>query len=130
MILAERGGEDSIFSAAPLEMAMRKVFARLCRQESTRAIPFDQYGCNWQLEKTINYRTGVPFTEDEAWELLADTLEDTRCIMRRVKEMREPPNIPAYFFLISNGSYPVIYWKFQNIVQPIIYARSFHYSNP
>lgn len=75
-----------------------------------------------------NERTGMPYTEAEAFEALACAFEDPAIEVSAVT-LRVPPGKIAYVVLIPQSSgRPPIYGKVQ-LGSGQVLARSFHYSD-
>ncbi len=106
---------------------IRNQLALLCRRGRNRKVALN-LPCDWHPMTVHNERTGMPYTEAEAFEAIADALDDLR-IEVTVVTLRIPPGRTAYELLIpqSKGCAP-IYAKVQ-LGSGQVLARSFHYSD-
>ena len=106
---------------------VREQLALLCRRGRNRRVALN-LPCDWHPMTVYNQRTGMPFTEAEAFEAIADALLEAT-IEVTVVTLRIPPGKTAYELLIPqpNGCAP-IYAKVQ-LGSGQVLARSFHYSD-
>lgn len=105
----------------------RVQLALLCRQGKLRRVA-RQYPCDWHPGTVLNLRTGLPYSDPEAFEAIGFALAEPS-IEVLVVTLRVPPNRDGYELLIPQGSgRPPIYIKVQ-LGPGIVLGRSFHYSD-
>lgn len=106
---------------------IRREAALLARRKSARSTTFSRdIPCEWRPMTVINLEDGNPFTQEAAWEFVAEKLQDQAQPARWV-ELRRPPGKRAIEMVISYGGRE-IYVKVQ-LGAGTIHGRSFHYSN-
>lgn len=107
---------------------LRTQIAALCRRRSVRSSTFtSEEPTVWRPQTIENPRTGLYFSDDSAWELIAALVEAGHEV--RVVSLRKPPGAVGYelTYEIPNGS---IYMKFQlSPGRNLILGRSFHWSD-
>ena len=105
---------------------IRRDAALLARRRSARSTRFSRdIPCEWRPMTVINLEDGSPFTQEAAWEFVAEKLEDPAQTAHWV-ELRRPPGKRAIEMVISYGDRK-IYVKVQ-LGSGTIHGRSFHYS--
>jgi hypothetical protein len=105
-----------------LEMASKAKHRRTRVNSFSRELPTD-----WGPEKIENPDTGFPFSDDSAWSLIADLLEnETQQI--EVIVLKKPPGLEAFVILhkLKNGS--ILYIKIHLGSGDKVIGRSFHIS--
>ena len=107
-------------------VSIRRDLARLCRSRKTRTAEFsDRQPTQWQPYRTIHPETKEVFTEDGAWQFVADLLEAGHPLTEVVLE--KPPGKKGYVMKVPvNGRRP-IYIKLQ-LGSGVVFGRSFHHS--
>ena len=109
---------------------IRRELARFCRSRRTRKSTFSPtLPTKWapHLVRNPASETREPFTNDRAWEFVADLLEAGHEV--EIIELRVPPGKTGYV-LISDGIPPEkIYIKLQ-LGSGVVIGRSFHISIP
>lgn len=112
-----------------MDAHVRNELAELARGRRTRTREFSRdRPVRWRPSAVANPGDpGSNFTEEGAWELLADRLTAGHPVEE--VELRFPPGKRGYVMKISLGTdHPLLYIKFQRGSGQII-GRSFHYSN-
>lgn len=102
--------------------AARHQLAILARRKSARTLGWPR---EWRPYAIINPKTGEPFGDAEAWDFVADLLEDASITVEEV-QLQSPPGKKGYVIqtlLNARG----VYVKVQLGSGKII-GRSFHYS--
>ena len=103
--------------------AHRHELATLARRRHSRRLQFPH---EWQPWCVCSEVTGMPFTEAEAWNFIADRLEDGHPIS--VIDMRDNPGTHGFVMLIEmSGNERPLYIKVQ-LGAGVIIGRSFHWS--
>lgn len=103
------------------ELRRLSLVRRTRRAEFSSAMPSD-----WRPLQTIDPRTGQVFTEDGAWEFVAEKLDDGTPVTPI--ELSKPPGKTGYVIQVSGGvGRPTIYIKLQ-LGSGFVFGRSFHYS--
>lgn len=98
----------------------------MCRESRQRTHAFSKTApTKWNPEQVINPQTCEVFTEDQAWDFIADLLED-ECEIERIP-LEKPPGKYGYVIRVDMGEgFSELYIKLQ--LGPKIIGRSFHYS--
>ena len=108
-------------------VSIRRDLARLCRSRKTRTAEFSRHQpTQWQPFKTIHPETKETFTEDGAWQFVADLLE-AGAPLREVT-LEKPPGKTGYVMKIPVKGWRPIYIKLQ-LGSGQVFGRSFHHSN-
>ncbi len=107
--------------------AVREELIRLCRHRKTRRVVFtEEAPSDWQPASVAHPEFGGYFTDQGAWEYVADLLE-TGHVIKEVT-LSKPPGELAYEMNVNLGSHhPNLYIKIQ-IKSGFVFGRSFHYS--
>jgi hypothetical protein len=103
-------------------VAARHQLAILSRRKSARALGWPR---EWRPYEIVDPKTGEPFTDATAWELVADLLEDPTVAVEEVL-LESPPGKRGYVIQTSLNARR-LYVKVQLGSGKII-GRSFHYS--
>ncbi|TQV88351.1 hypothetical protein [Aliikangiella coralliicola] len=107
---------------------LRLKLAKLARSKRTRHAGFSrELPSDWSPQKIINPKTGFAFSDESAWHLIADLLED-QSIEVKIITMRKPPGQEAIEILYDyepNASflYIKVHLGFGN---KKVLGRSFH----
>ena len=106
---------------------IRKQIALLCRRGRSRRLALN-VPCDWHPTTVFNERTGMQYTDAEAFETIGDAIANP-LIEVTVVSLRQPPGQIAYEMLIPQraGCAP-IYAKVQ-LGPGKVLGRSFHYSD-
>lgn len=105
-------------------LATRIIWAGYCRSR-TRTVARN-FGARWEPWCTPNPDTGLPYSEQGAWELIASSLEDSSVIVRET-DLRRPPGAIGYEWLIRRPGHPSLYAKIQiTATGNAVLGRSFH----
>lgn len=111
----------------PIDGEVRKQLALLCRRGPCRFVARN-YPCDWHPTTVENLQSGMPYTDQTAWEAIAVALDDPRIHANPVA-LRIPEGRTGYEFLIPQGTgHPPIYVKLQLGAGQVL-GRSFHYSD-
>ena len=103
----------------------RRQLARLARRKRTRRVP-DDLPCRWKPGTVLNPEDNQPFTQEAAWEFVAQRLEDPAQGVEEIV-LREPSGQPG--FVMECPLPPrTVYIKFHSERGRTILGRSFHYS--
>jgi hypothetical protein len=103
----------------------RRQLARLARRKRTRRVP--DLPCRWRPETVMNPENNQPFTEDGAWEFIAQRLEDLGQSLEEIV-LQVPPGEPG-FEIVCPLPTGIVYIKFHSDRGcRTILGRSFHYS--
>ena len=106
--------------------SIRRDLARLCRSRKTRTAEFSSSRpTQWQPWKTIHPQTKEIFTEDGAWQFVADLLDAGEPLKEVLLE--KPPGKKGYVMEISVEGRRPIYIKLQ-LGSGQVFGRSFHHS--
>jgi hypothetical protein len=80
--------------------------------------------CDWSPSSILNPLTGIPFTDESAWNLICDLLEREHRFDE--VELRKPPGALAYAATVRlQADLPPIYIKIQ-LRHGKVWGRSFH----
>jgi hypothetical protein len=103
----------------------RREFARLARRKNLRRNDWTKkMPCDWAPTQVENPRTGMPFTDAGAWELIAELLDGNHEFTEVT--LRNPPGCLAYETRVClQANYAEIYIKVQHLAGNI-WGRSFH----
>lgn len=115
--------EDAALSTGWADV--REELLRLARSSATRRQTWSrEMPCDWSPGTIENPRTGLPFTDESAWNLICDLLEAEHPFTRI--ELQRPPGALAYAATVRlhEGMAP-IYIKIQ-LRHGIVWGRSFH----
>jgi hypothetical protein len=113
--------------AAVRMVSIRRELARLCRSRKTRTAEFSRsQPTQWQPFRTIHPETKETFTEDGAWQFVADLLDAGESLSEVVLE--KPPGKKGYVMKIPVKGWRPIYIKLQ-LGSGQVFGRSFHHSN-
>src|SRR5437868_11246790 len=105
-------------------VSIRRDLARLCRSRKTRTAEFSRrQPTQWQPFKTIHPETKEVFTEDGAWQFVADLLDAGQPLTEVVLE--KPPGKKGYVMKIPVNGRRSIYIKLQ-LGSGQVFGRSFH----
>lgn len=106
---------------------LRKTLAGLARRKDRRtAGRSSQYPCDWRPGSVMHPVHGMYFTEDGAWEYIAELLEGGHAAAE--VELQVPPGAQALVFLVELvAGQPALYIKIHIGANRII-GRSFHIS--
>ena len=102
--------------------AVRHQLAVLCRRKAARVLGWPR---QWRPYEIMNPKTGEPFTDPEAWDLVADLLQDVSIALEEVL-LDSPPGKTGYVVEAALNERS-LYVKVQLGAGKII-GRSFHYS--
>jgi hypothetical protein len=111
------------------DMALRGQMAEKAKAKCTRFNGFSrELPSDWGPYKIINPSSGIPFTDDTAWELIIRLLMSPECTWEFV-ELEKPPRVKAIFteWTLVEGQ-PKLYIKIHLGAGGKIFGRSFHYS--
>ena len=102
---------------------LRHQLAVLCRRRKTRRLGFPR---QWNAGCMSSSVTGMPFTDDEAWHLVADLLDAGHPV--EVIEMNDKPGTHGFVLLVDvDGHDRQLYIKVQ-LGAGVAIGRSFHWS--
>ncbi|RYY04870.1 MAG: hypothetical protein EOO53_00680 [Gammaproteobacteria bacterium] len=109
-------------------MDFRRSLASKARYKNSRVTEFSQsIPTDWSPHKVNNPKTGFYFTDDSAWNFIADLLENPTC-EAIFKELDKPKGVKAVVILrVLEEGKPLLYIKVHFGRDKII-GRSFHYS--
>lgn len=102
----------------------RRLWASFCRARNRTVAR--NLGNRWEPWCTTNLETGLPYSEQAAWELIATSLEDMS-VEIKAKTLRNPPGAIGYEWLIRRPGNSSLYVKIQIAVSgSSVLGRSFH----
>lgn len=80
--------------------------------------------CDWSPTAIENPQTGIPFTDESAWNLICDLLQGDHPFEEI--QLQKPPDAVAYATTVRMAAdSPAIYIKIQ-LRHGLIWGRSFH----
>src|SRR5438132_864689 len=98
--------------AAARMVSIRRDLARLCRSRKTRTAEFTRsQPTQWQPFRTIHPETKETFTEDGAWQFVADLLDAGQPLTEVA--LKKPPGKKGYVMEIPVKGWRPIYIKLQ-----------------
>lgn len=102
--------------------------AKKARFKDSRINEFSlELPCDWGPHKIINPKTGFPFSDATAWELIADLLENGH--EASVVDLDKPPGMQALEILYDlDPNQPYLYLKVHMGKSGVVIGRSFHLS--
>src|SRR5262249_12285579 len=99
----------------------------LARSRRTRQVDHSSVApCRWQPMQTTNPKTKQAFTEDAAWEFVAEVIENGAPIEELILD--KPPGKKAYVLKPAGAHGSTIYIKLQ-LMGDHVRGRSFHLSD-
>ena len=105
---------------------IRATLARLARVRGTRTARFSpEIPTHWSPTEVTSPENGEAFTDDGAWDFIADAIEEgapIQCI-----ELDKPPKKKGYCLLLAGVGGAEIYVKLQ-LRGSLVIGRSFHLS--
>jgi hypothetical protein len=106
---------------------VRHQLAVLARRRQARITAFShEVPTKWNVYQVRNPETELPFTDESAWEFIAQLLEQGHPLI--ATQLRKPPNAIGYEMLVVlEDKRPKLYVKLQLGAGRVI-GRSFHYS--
>ncbi|MEX0740575.1 MAG: hypothetical protein WD071_14650 [Pseudohongiella sp.] len=106
----------------------RQKLADLAEHKATRTNAFSrELPCDWNPYAIENPITGIPFTDESAWSLIAKLLRSDHKV--NVVELKKPPGLEALELLYDVGpSVSFVYIKVHMGAKGKVIGRSFHYS--
>ena len=111
----------------PIPGEVRRQLALLCRRGPCRFVARN-YPCDWHPTTVENLTSGMPYTDQTAFEAVADALDNPGIEVNAVT-LRIPEGKTGYEFLIPQGQgCAPVYVKLQ-LGAGCVLARSFHYSD-
>lgn len=105
--------------------------AGMCRDPSRRFVGEWAQGhpAKWHCTQVLNPKTGCPFCDDEAWEFIAERIEDFQAV--KVVDLHSPPGTQGYEMNMVMGlGVADLYVKIAlSKSGKSVIGRSFHYSD-
>lgn len=107
---------------------IRTKICELCRDPSKRFIgrPEDGHPNRWYPNQVVDCETGQPFTEDSAWNFVADCIDDHHAL--EIVKLIKPPGSMAYELKVQMKDGNDLYIKIY-LARKTVIGRSFHYSD-
>lgn len=106
--------------------ATRKELVGLCRRRRTRKSDFSPaMPTHWSPQQVRHPKTGEAFTDDSAWDFVAELLSSGHKI--EVIDLEKPPNKKGYVLKCEGYGDENIYIKLQ-LGSGCVIGRSFHIS--
>jgi hypothetical protein len=104
---------------------VRAELLRLARYSATRRQSWSpEMPCDWSPTAIENPQTGIPVTDESAWNLICDLLQGNHPFEEI--QLQKPPDAVAYATTIQMApDSPAIYIKIQ-LRHGLIWGRSFH----
>jgi hypothetical protein len=107
---------------------VRSQLARLASTRRRRVVPVkSKLPCKWWPHRTLDPNTGMPFTDEAAWNLVVQLLESGHPI--EVISLRIPSGRKGYVLKYTLSANMELYVKLQ-LGAGYVIGRSFHDSQP
>lgn len=103
--------------------------AEMCRDPARRIVgEWPRHPARWHCGRVLNPKTGCPFCDEEAWEFVAERIEEFQAV--EVVELHSPPGAQGYEMKIAMGPGATdLYVKLAlSKSGKSVIGRSFHYS--